>query len=66
MSIDLSNAAWRKSSYTGQQGECVELADFPRTVAVRDSKDPAGPKLLFDRDAFAQFTASVKAGEHDL
>lgn len=66
MSHDLSNAAWRKSSYTAQQGECVELADVHRIVAVRDSKDPNGPKLIFPRGAFAQFTASVKAGEHDL
>ncbi|MGH3388824.1 MAG: DUF397 domain-containing protein [Actinomadura sp.] len=65
MPIDLSNAAWRKSSYTAQQGDCVELADVEEIVAVRDSKDPNGPKLIFPRGAFAKFTASVKAGVHD-
>ena len=60
MTIDLSNAAWRKSSYTAQQGECVELADVEQIVAVRDSKDPDGPKLLFGRSAFAAFITGLK------
>ncbi|MFC5668524.1 DUF397 domain-containing protein, partial [Kitasatospora misakiensis] len=41
--IDLADARWRKSSFSGQGGECVEVApDFPGVVPVRDSKDPAG------------------------
>ncbi|MEV5831336.1 DUF397 domain-containing protein [Spirillospora sp. NPDC052242] len=48
--MDLTRAAWRKSSYTGPNGgDCVELASFPETVAVRDSKDPDGPKLVVNR-----------------
>ncbi|WP_353653558.1 DUF397 domain-containing protein [Streptomyces sp. TLI_053] len=42
--------SWRKSSYSGQGGECVEIADdHPDLVPVRHSKDPAGPALLFPR-----------------
>ncbi|MBD2893423.1 hypothetical protein amrb99_23440 [Actinomadura sp. RB99] len=59
--IDMAKAAWRKSSYTTSNGgECVELASRPETVAVRDSKDPDGPRLVFDRHAFASFLTSVK------
>ena len=45
--IDLSRAEWRKSSYSGQDGNCVEVArNLPGIVAIRDSKAPSGPKLL--------------------
>ncbi|GGQ12727.1 hypothetical protein BKA00_006496 [Actinomadura coerulea] len=50
--MDLTNARWRKSSYTGSNGgNCVELADAAGAVAVRDSKDPDGPVLLLTRAA---------------
>lgn len=52
---------WRKSSHSGGNGgECVELASAPGVVAVRDSKDPDGPKLLVGRDEFAALVASLK------
>jgi Domain of unknown function (DUF397) len=45
--MDLKNAKWRKSSYTGSNGgNCVEVAGAAGVVAVRDSKDPDGPVLL--------------------
>ena len=66
--MDLSNATWRKSSYSGGNGgNCVEiavLADDSR--AVRDSKDPEGPKLVFAPATWRTFTAAVKAGALDL
>lgn len=44
---------WRKARRSSDQGDaCVELARFPRAVAVRDSKNPDGPKLLITPDAF--------------
>ncbi|TDC38826.1 DUF397 domain-containing protein [Actinomadura sp. KC345] len=52
--MDLRNAKWRKSSYTGSNGgNCVELAEAAdaSVVAVRDSKDPDGPVLLLTRAA---------------
>lgn len=49
--MDLSNVTWRRSSRsTSSGGNCVELADAAYAlVAVRDSKDPAGPVLLLTR-----------------
>ncbi|WP_433244216.1 DUF397 domain-containing protein [Actinomadura nitritigenes] len=59
--MDMTKAVWRKSSYTTSNGgECVELAAVPGTVAVRDSKDPDGPRLVFDRRAFAEFLTHIK------
>ncbi|MFF9491278.1 DUF397 domain-containing protein [Streptomyces flaveolus] len=47
---------WRKASYSGDQGgNCVEVAALPAAVAVRDSKDPAGPVLALAPAAFAAF-----------
>lgn len=66
MHPDVLRAAWRKSSYTGEQGECVELAPLSSDVAVRDSKDPAGPILRFDRSAFAAFINQARDGRLDF
>jgi Domain of unknown function (DUF397) len=58
---------WRKSSYSGGNGECVEFAVPDTTsVAVRDSKDPEGPSLSFSADAWAAFVADVGDGAFDL
>jgi hypothetical protein len=66
--MDLTSARWRKSSYSGTTGgNCVEVAqNLPGAVAVRDSKDPDGPKLAFGPDEWLAFTAGVKAGEFFL
>ena len=61
---DLSRAVWRKSSFSGCQGNCVEVADgFSGVVPVRDSKDPEGPALVFAVGAWSVFVAGVRAGE---
>jgi Domain of unknown function (DUF397) len=64
----IDRAQWRKSSYSGSNGGgCVEVADnLPGIVAVRDSKDPDGPKLVFSPDEWQAFTAGVRSGEFDL
>jgi len=53
---DLSAAVWKKSRWTNGQGACVEVArNLPGIVAVRDSKDPAGPKLVFTHGEWNTF-----------
>ena len=64
--IDLSRAVWRKSTASGGNGSCVEVANLGTIVAVRDSKDPEGPKLTFTPDDWRIFLRSVKAGTHGL
>lgn len=60
---DLAGARWHKSSRSGSNGgDCVEVADnLPHVVAVRDSKDPDGPTLTFDRATWRAFIANVVA-----
>ncbi len=62
--VDLSRAAWQKSSYSGSNGgQCVEVArNLPGVVAVRDSKDPDGPSLVFTTREWRGFTDGVRAG----
>ncbi|WP_333763272.1 DUF397 domain-containing protein [Streptomyces sp. IBSBF 2390] len=54
---------WRKSSYSGDQGgDCVEVAELAEaTVAVRDSKNPAGPILTIAPATFTRFIAWTSA-----
>ncbi|WP_282778584.1 MULTISPECIES: DUF397 domain-containing protein [unclassified Nocardia] len=65
-STDLSGAAWFKSSHSGSQGDCVEVAWLPEgRVGVRDSKNPTGPALVFTPGAWDAFTVSTAYGEFD-
>ena len=68
MGHTLDNVIWRKSSYSGSNGgACVDVADnLPGIVAVRDSKEPHGPKLRFSREEWRAFTTSIKRGELGL
>ncbi len=54
---------WRKSSYSGSGNNCVEVAASGPGVAVRDSKDPHGPRLAFSPEQWRAFVAGVKARE---
>lgn len=65
--IDLTHTAWRKSTRSNDGGNCVEVADnLPGMVAVRDSKDPSGPALVFTPAEWEAFAGGVKGGEFDL
>ncbi|GAB2697297.1 DUF397 domain-containing protein [Kitasatospora kifunensis] len=62
--MDMSQARWRKSTYSQQSGACVEVADgLPGAMPVRDSKDPEGPVLVFPADRWRAFVGGVKAGD---
>ncbi|MFF0623178.1 DUF397 domain-containing protein [Streptomyces sp. NPDC004296] len=56
--------AFRKSPYSAQSGDCVEVA--PTVTgghAIRDSKNPTGPRLVFPADAWSAFTDALKGGD---
>ena len=56
---------WHKSTRSGAAGHCVEVAETPATVFVRDSKDSAGPVLRFDATTWSGFLEGVRNGEFD-
>ncbi|MFC9154919.1 DUF397 domain-containing protein [Streptomyces bauhiniae] len=61
---DLTNALWRKSSYSGGSGgeSCVEVADgFPGVVPVRDSKVKRGAVIIVGASAWTHFIDSAGA-----
>jgi Domain of unknown function (DUF397) len=64
ISINLSGALWRKSGYSNGQANCVEVAavtDRETLVAVRDSKAPEGPSMIFTARSWRRFISHVEA-----
>lgn len=62
---DFSRVCWRTSSYSGG-GACVEVAPVARTIAVRDSKDPDGPRLIFSPQDWQRFLGQIGRAAYDL
>ena len=58
----LRTAAWRKSSYSTPSGNCVEAAELTGGVALRNSRFPDGPALVFASAAWDAFLRGVKGG----
>lgn len=53
--------AWRKSSYSGSQANCVEVGNATGRVGVRDTKDRQGPALTVTADAWRRFMTGIKS-----
>ncbi|GAA2084067.1 DUF397 domain-containing protein [Actinomadura alba] len=63
--VEVAAAQWRKSNRSsGQGGQCVEVAGLPGAIAVRDSKNPDGPKLAFTATEWATFVTAIKSNDH--
>jgi len=61
----LGNLPWRKAQRSVGNGACVELAPVNGMVAMRDSKDPDGPVLMYTAAEWDAFLHGAKAGEFD-
>jgi hypothetical protein len=63
---DLIGVSWRKSARSGKLGNCVELARLGGgDIAMRNSRFPDGPALVYTRDEIAAFVAGARDGEFD-
>ncbi len=57
---------WRKSAHSSAQGNCVEVATLPDGgIAMRNSRHPEGPALVYTRAEIDAFLRGVKDGEFD-
>lgn len=60
--VDWAQAVWRKSSRSADVGACVEVALTDTAVALRDSKHPGGPILVFSPESWRAFIDALKEG----
>ncbi|MEU5093730.1 MULTISPECIES: DUF397 domain-containing protein [Streptomyces] len=60
--INLTQARWRKSSYSGGANDCVEIAELGEHVAVRDSKNTGLRPLAFSRGAMRALIGGIASG----
>jgi hypothetical protein len=63
--VQQNDLTWRKSTRSGAAGHCVEIAETPAAILVRDSKDVSGPVLRFDTAGWRHFVAGVRDGDFD-
>jgi hypothetical protein len=62
---ELGGVSWHKSDYSNPNGSCVELAKLPGRIAIRNSRDPGGPALIYTSAEIAAFVRGVKDGHFD-
>ncbi|MBA2808310.1 DUF397 domain-containing protein [Streptomyces sp. KM273126] len=62
--MNASELHWFKSSYSssGEAGDCVEIANTPTTIHIRDSKNTEGPRLAFAPGVWADFVSYAARG----
>jgi hypothetical protein len=64
--VHLPEASWQKSSRSNSQGNCVELAELPTgQIAIRNSRCPDGPTLIYTRTEIEALILGVKDGDFD-
>lgn len=62
----LDGVVWRKSHFSNPSGNCVEVAELPDgRVAMRNSRDPEGPALIYTRCEVDAFVRGAKSGDFD-
>jgi hypothetical protein len=65
ISSEFGGLDWRKAQLSVNNGACVELARANDMIAIRDSKDPAGPVLMYTPTEWHAFLHGAKNGEFD-
>jgi Domain of unknown function (DUF397) len=64
--MDLSHAQWHKSSRSGAEGNCIEVAFAANRIFTRDSKNPTGSTLSCNQTEWTAFLGAVRNGTLDL
>jgi len=63
--LERTGLVWRKAQLSTNNGSCVEIASVTGKIALRDSKDPSGPVLVYTPDEWSAFLDGAKKGEFD-
>lgn len=66
LSAQLRQVTWQKSRYSNSQGSCVEMGLLPGgDIAVRNSRDPDGPALIYTQAEIQALLRGAKEGDFD-
>ena len=63
--LERTSLVWRKAQVSNNNGSCVEVAATAGKIALRDSKDPRGPILVYTPAEWSAFLDGAKKGEFD-